>query len=137
MLICCASALLMVVIGALDCGDTLLRTLNDILQVAKNKHSVELVMEPFSTTSLLLDSFNVMAPFSNQKGVKLKLARNSELDKNAAHQGGQHQLQQQSQLQQIHLHLQPTDEAASMANYVVGDQTRIVQTLQNLVNNAM
>ncbi|KAG5183786.1 hypothetical protein JKP88DRAFT_277482 [Tribonema minus] len=95
-----------IVAGALDCGEGLLKTLDNILAVSKNKYRVELAAEPLCWPALLYDVRSVCTPYATQKGVTLKMGI-------------------------------ATSWPDSADGRVVGDSTVIVQTVQNLVNNAL
>ncbi|KAG5186174.1 hypothetical protein JKP88DRAFT_276511 [Tribonema minus] len=117
-----------IVTGALDCGDALLRTLNDILAVAKNKYKMALSMEAFSTAAMLSDAYSVMKPFAMQKGIRLSIRARGRGDASAAAAPEPAEPGAAVRAERPLL-----DIATCGRTHVVGD----LQVVQNLLNNAI
>nr|AKT74329.1 phytochrome [Ishige okamurae] len=60
-----------IVESALECGDVMLTTLNDILLIAKNNHAPELRRDLFDVATVISTTFHTMKQFARGKGVHL------------------------------------------------------------------
>ena len=125
--------------SALECGKVMLRTLDDILTIAKNKNNVELAHFPFFMSTVFTSTRQTMIRMAEVKSIDLQ----SEV------------IESKLVLDINDLKTKVTDETeltALMTNdsnvivvdkesfpklVVLGDQTRIGQICNNLTNNAI
>ncbi|KAG5178217.1 hypothetical protein JKP88DRAFT_248300 [Tribonema minus] len=103
-----------IVDGAIASGDGLLKTLNDILTIAKAKYKVTLNMHDFSAVALLYDSVATMSTLASRKSVDLVVEQNVR----DIHRSGE------------------TVKADALAK-VYGDANMVVQVINNLISNAI
>ncbi|CAM9931506.1 unnamed protein product, partial [Ectocarpus fasciculatus] len=59
--------------SAVRCGKSMLSTLDDILDVAKNRHNTEVARRRFAASSPILEAVDGMSPFAMTESVKLKV----------------------------------------------------------------
>ena len=52
---------------ALECGKSMLRTLNDILTIAKSKNCIELVQSPMNLSKVCITTSRIMTPMAENK----------------------------------------------------------------------
>eukprot|EP01031_Cornospumella_fuschlensis_P024618 gene24618-29745_t len=58
--------------SALECGRTMLRTLDDILTIAKSHNHVDIAKTPFMLVKIINGCKRLMAPMADQKGIILE-----------------------------------------------------------------
>lgn len=58
--------------SALECGRTMLRTLDDILTIAKSHNNVDMARSPFMLIKIINGCKRLMAPMADQKGLLLE-----------------------------------------------------------------
>jgi signal transduction histidine kinase len=106
---------------ALECGKTMLRTLDDILTIAKSRNSVECLKNPIIIAKILHSTARMMGPIAENKSVHFQNVT-GKLIKNCSLSG-----EKDLQMSEI--------EWRSLV--VLGDETRIAQITNNLTNNAI
>jgi light-regulated signal transduction histidine kinase (bacteriophytochrome)/CheY-like chemotaxis protein len=110
-----------IVESALECGKTMLRTLDDILVIAKHKNNVETVRSPVNIWKLISSSRKMMGPIAENKGVSFQadLLRSDE-----------------SKIIGLDANLDQQD-LYWKSIVVLSDEVRIIQIANNLTNNAI
>ena len=125
--------------SALECGKVMLRTLDDILTIAKNKHNVELAHFPFFMSAVFTSTRQTMIRMAEVKSIELQsevIESKLVLDINDL----KTKMTDETELATLVTH----DNEVIMADketfskfVVLGDQTRIGQICNNLTNNAI
>jgi len=100
--------------SALDCGKTMLQTLNDILTIAKSKTYVEVSAEPLVLKKVVSSVLRAIAPTAKHKQIALE-----------------------HQLGLMEVDGEPISEDSFHSIIVQGDESRLVQIANNLTNNAI
>jgi len=100
--------------SALECGKTMLRTLDDILTIAKSKTFVELTILPIVLSKIAATTLRMMSPIAEHKTITLR-----------------------SELGQLKIGNKPFSPAAYESLVVMGDETRLGQIANNLTSNAI
>ena len=109
--------------SALDCGNVMLKTLDDILNIAKSKHCVEPIIADINISMITALSSRMLGPMAETKGVMLRYelcpVNNQVIDK--------FELVCSSE---PGVHLWDTITVRT-------DETRVLQLVNNLTNNAI
>jgi len=108
--------------SALDCGETMLQTLNDILTIAKSRTYVEVTKKPLVLNNIAENTLCTMSPIAQQKQISIK------------HEMGQGLLHSGNELMDVDIEGIPS---TLIPIVVLGDETRLVQIVNNLTNNAI
>eukprot|EP00595_Chromulina_sp_UTEXLB2642_P002123 CAMPEP_0196764860 /NCGR_PEP_ID=MMETSP1095-20130614/7031_1 /TAXON_ID=96789 ORGANISM="Chromulina nebulosa, Strain UTEXLB2642" /NCGR_SAMPLE_ID=MMETSP1095 /ASSEMBLY_ACC=CAM_ASM_000446 /LENGTH=410 /DNA_ID=CAMNT_0042121531 /DNA_START=1238 /DNA_END=2471 /DNA_ORIENTATION=- len=99
-----------IVKSALECGENMLKTLNDILTIAKSRHNVEADRKPMSISNLISACKRMMDPLAEAKHIRFGIT-----------------------LSTIYNNLCDSWENVT----ILSDETKILQTINNLTNNAI
>jgi len=100
--------------SALECGKTMLRTLDDILTIAKSKKCVDLSILPVVLSKIAGTALRIMGPIAEHKAIQLH-----------------------NKLGHLQIGSQLISQEAYESLVVMGDETRLGQIANNLTNNAI
>eukprot|EP01035_Chromulina_nebulosa_P019432 gene19432-25311_t len=99
-----------IVKSALECGSHMLKTLDDILTIAKSRHNVEADRKPMSISNLISTCKRMMDPLAEAKQIRFSIL-----------------------LSNIYNDISDSWENVT----ILSDETKILQTINNLTNNAI
>jgi len=100
--------------SALECGKTMIRTLDDILSIAQNKKCIDMKIVPLVISKISETTFRMMLPVADLKSINLK-----------------------NEVGQVQVESENIDQETYRSLMVVGDETRLGQMATNLTNNAI
>lgn len=100
--------------SALECGKTMLRTLDDILTIAKSKNAADVVSAPFSIAKVVHGTKQIMKPIAEHKLIKFE-----------------------SRIGKLSVNKKILTEIEFKTLSLVGDEIRLGQLANNLTNNAI
>ena len=124
-----------IISNALECGSVMLRTLDDILTIAKNKHNVELVQAAFPVSKVFSTTRQTMIRMAEVKSIVLQteiIESKISIDVNEL----KSKITDEDERALLTEEMVVNDESF-MKFVVLGDQTRIGQICNNLTNNAI
>ena len=124
-----------IIMSALDCGKVMLRTLDDILTIAKNKHNVEVAKLPFPIFKVFSSTRQTMIRMAEVKSIVLQteiIESKISIDVNEL----KSKITDDDERALLTEEMVVNDESF-MKFVVLGDQTRIGQICNNLTNNAI
>jgi len=106
--------------SALDCGETMLQTLNDILTIAKSKTYVEVTKKPFVLNKIAASTLRTSGPAAQLKQISLR-----------------HEMEKSLSQELMDIDTEGFPGSSTLPIVVLGDETRLVQIANNLTNNAI